>query len=132
MTVEWVRSVCLSFPYATEHVQWGNDLVFKVGGKMFAIVPLDPASVRMSFKSSPEEFAELIERPGIIPAPYLARAYWVALETGHAIARSELSGRLKTAYDLVFSKLPAKTRTELIDKTKPRGKSTKATRRGSV
>jgi predicted DNA-binding protein (MmcQ/YjbR family) len=132
MTVEWVRSVCLSCPYATEHVQWGNNLVFKVGGKMFAVVPLDPAPVRISFKTSPEEFAELIERPGVIPAPYLARAYWVALETDHAIPRSEFSERLKTAYDLVFSRLPAKTRAELLDKTKPRGRSAKATRRGSV
>jgi predicted DNA-binding protein (MmcQ/YjbR family) len=38
---------------------------------------------------SPEDFEELIERPGIIPAPYSARATWVALETFDAMQRKE-------------------------------------------
>ena len=74
MNVDWLREVCLSFPGATEQIQWGNDLLFKVGGKMFAITPLEPASVFLSFKTSPETFVELTERADIIPAPYLARA----------------------------------------------------------
>jgi len=40
MTADWIRQTCMSFPKATEHVQWGNDLVFKIGGKMFAVAPL--------------------------------------------------------------------------------------------
>jgi predicted DNA-binding protein (MmcQ/YjbR family) len=72
MNVDWLRELCLSFPGATEQIQWGCDLLFKVGGKMFAITPLEPAPVCLSFKASPEKFAELTERPGIIPAPYLA------------------------------------------------------------
>src|SRR5258707_658930 len=86
MNVDRLREVCLSFPGATEQVQWGNDLVFKVGGKMFAVTPLEPAPVCLSFKASPENFAELTERPNIIPAPYLARAQWVALQTRDALA----------------------------------------------
>jgi predicted DNA-binding protein (MmcQ/YjbR family) len=110
MDVEWLRKVCLSLPHTTEQVQWGNDLLFKVHGKMFAIAPLEPARVCLSFKCSEEAFAELTERPDIIPAPYLARAKWVALEKREAIARAELAELLRISYDLVLAKLPKKLR----------------------
>jgi predicted DNA-binding protein (MmcQ/YjbR family) len=103
----------MSMPHATETVQWGDDLVFKVGGKMFAVVVLVPARVWLSFKCSPEEFAELTERPGIIPAPYSARYYWVALETQDALSVSELERLLRQSYGLVVEKLPKKARVAL-------------------
>lgn len=108
MDVEWLRELCLSFPGSTEQIQWGSDLLFKVGGKMFAATPLEPAPVWLSFKAPPESFAELIERPMIIPAPYLARAQWVALETKEAVAPEELARLLRDSYDLIFAKLPKK------------------------
>ena len=86
MTIDFVRSWCGSFPHVEETVQWEDDLVFKVGGKMFAVMPLEPAPVKLSFKCSPDDFVELTERPGIIPAPYLARAQWVALQTEDALS----------------------------------------------
>jgi predicted DNA-binding protein (MmcQ/YjbR family) len=114
MGVDWVRRVCRSFPHVTESVQWGDNLVFKVGGKIFAVAALEPAEVCLSFKASDDDFAELVERPGVIPAPYLARAHWVALEREDAIPATELKARLKTAYELVFAKLPRKIRAGLI------------------
>jgi len=108
--VEWLRKLCLSLPHTTEQIQWGSDLLFKVHGKMFAATPLEPASVCLSFKCSNEAFAELTERPGVIPAPYLARAKWVALETRDAIAREELAELLRASYELVVGKLPKKLR----------------------
>ncbi len=113
MNVDWLRELCLSFPGATEQVQWGYDLLFKVGGKMFAVTPLEPAPVCLSFKASPENFAELTERPHIIPAPYLARAQWVALESRDAVPHNELAGLLRESYDLVAAKLPKKIRESL-------------------
>ena len=110
MKVDQLREVCLSFPGTTEQVQWGCDLVFKVGGKMFAVTPLEPASVSLSFKASPENFADLTERPDIIPAPYLARAQWVALQARDALPAEELARLLRESYDLVFAKLPKKAR----------------------
>jgi predicted DNA-binding protein (MmcQ/YjbR family) len=110
MNVDWLRELCLSFPNATEQIQWGSDLLFKVGGKIFAVTPLEPARVCLSFKASPETFAELTERPNIIPAPYLARAQWVALETRDALPPNELSQLLRESYDMVFAKLPKKLR----------------------
>jgi predicted DNA-binding protein (MmcQ/YjbR family) len=118
MNVDWLRELCLSFPGATEQIQWGYDLVFKVGGKMFAVTPLEPAPVCLSFKASPENFAELTERPNIIPAPYLARAQWVALQTRDAVPAGELARLLRDSYGIVFAKLPKKTR-EAVSSSKP-------------
>src|SRR5262249_59499922 len=98
-----------SFPGTTEQIEWGYDLLFKVGGKMFAITPLEPASVCLSFKASPGQFVELTERQNIIPAPYLARAQWVALQTRDAVAHDELAGLLRESYEMVLAKLPKKT-----------------------
>ena len=108
MTLEKLRALCLSFPGGTEQIQWGYDLVFKVGGKMFCVTPTEPAPVMLSFKCDDEAFAELVEREGVIPAPYLARAKWVALERFDAIADRELVPLITRAYEVVRDKLPKK------------------------
>jgi predicted DNA-binding protein (MmcQ/YjbR family) len=126
MDVDWIRNLCLSFPQTTEQIQWGDDLVFKVAGKIHAITVLNPAKIWLCFKVSPEKFAELTERPGIIPAPYLARAKWVALETKDALPSDELAQLLRESYDMVVAKLPKKTREALAsNKATMRRKSTK-------
>ena len=90
MSLDWFRDHCLTFPHATEQVQWVKDLVFKVGGKMFAVAALEPGAHVFSFKCTPEKYADLIETPGIIPAPYMARAQWVAFErAGRATSRRD-------------------------------------------
>jgi predicted DNA-binding protein (MmcQ/YjbR family) len=114
MDADWLRQMCLSLTGATEHIQWEIDLVFKVGGKMFAVAPLEPAPVVLSFKCSNDDFAELIERPGIIPAPYLARAQWIGLEFESALARPELERLLRQAHALVVAKLPKKLQAKLV------------------
>ena len=113
MDIEWVRAHCLSLPHTTETIQWGNDLVFKVGGKMYAVAAVEPGQHWLSFKCSPDDFAELIERPGVVPAPYMARAQWVALQESCGLTRPEVKQRLKAAYDLIFAKLAKKTQREL-------------------
>lgn len=125
LDVDWVRDLCLSFPSATEQVTWGIDLTFRISGKIFAVTVLEPAKVWLSFKCSPETFADLTERAGIIPAPYMARAQWVALETKDALPKEELAGLLRESYDLVFAKLPRKTREALLQPshTRPKRKS---------
>ena len=113
MDIEWVRELCLSLPGTTEEEVWENDLTFKVAGKMFAHSVLIPAPVWLSFKASDESFAELIEHQGIIPAPYLARAKWVALETKDALPVDELARLLRASYDTVVAKLSKATRERL-------------------
>src|SRR6202000_3389499 len=118
MHVEELRKYCLSFPGVTEHEIWGSDLTFKVGNKMFVHSVLEVEPVRLSFKTSDENFAELVERQTVIPAPYLARAKWVALESREAIPATELRELLREAYDLVVAKLPKKIQAGLAKKSK--------------
>jgi predicted DNA-binding protein (MmcQ/YjbR family) len=110
MTIETVRQICRAFPGVTEEIKWGADLAFSVGGKMFCVVNSEPPH-QMSFKCSPDAFAELVEREGMIPAPYLARAMWVQQsELGEALERRELEQLLRASYDLVLAKLPKSRR----------------------
>jgi predicted DNA-binding protein (MmcQ/YjbR family) len=114
MTPDAVEKAALALRAATKTVQWGDDLVFKVGGKMFAV--LSGPSVRprgLSFKCSDLAFEMLIEREGIIPAPYLARMKWVRLETLRALPAGELRARLAEAHRLVAEGLTRKTRSAL-------------------
>jgi predicted DNA-binding protein (MmcQ/YjbR family) len=122
MNLDWVRKQCMSFPGATENVQWGNDLVFKVGGKMFAVACLEAAKYRLSFKSTDDEFAELTEQDGIDPAPYMARAKWVALEAFDKLPRGELERLLRGSYEMVLTKLTRKERERVLT-AKPKHKA---------
>lgn len=123
--MEWLRIYCLSLPHTTEHIPWGDDLVYKVGGKMYAASALTPAGHRMSFKCTPEDFAELTERPGIVPAPYSARMQWVALEAEDALPRDEIKRLVKLSYGLVFARLPKKTQAALAAPPVTKSKTSK-------
>ena len=114
MNVEAIRDFCLSLPAVTEKVQWGNDLVFKIGEKMFAVLCLvEEGEVKLSFKCTPEEQAELVEQDGIIPAPYLARHHWVGLKRFDALSQADLKRLICNSYKLVREKLPAKVQAGL-------------------
>jgi predicted DNA-binding protein (MmcQ/YjbR family) len=113
MNIDQLRKICLAFPGATEQIQWQDDLLFKVGGKIFAITPLEPSRLWLCLKADPEEFAEFTERPGIIPAPYLARAKWIAIESADAVSAAEATSMLRKSYDLVVAKLPKAQRAKL-------------------
>ena len=114
MNHESVRAYCLSLPHVTEDVQWGADLLFRIGNRMFTVLTLEPGHGHcMSFKCTPEMFAELTERDGIVPAPYVARYHWVALEHFDALKESELKPLLKNAYELIKAKLPKKVADQL-------------------
>jgi predicted DNA-binding protein (MmcQ/YjbR family) len=126
MDIDAIRRHCLGFPHCTENVQWGCDLCFKVDGKLFAVAPLEVAPVRLSFKCSPEAFAELCERPDIIPAPYMARAQWVALQSLNAIPDDELRKLLAESYRLVWERLPKKRREALTSASPSKAKPSAA------
>jgi predicted DNA-binding protein (MmcQ/YjbR family) len=81
---------------------------------MFAVTVLEGASKYcLSFKCTPEKFAELVEQDGIDPVPYVARYHWVALEQFNALSEKELKALLRTTYELVFEKLPKKLKSQL-------------------
>jgi predicted DNA-binding protein (MmcQ/YjbR family) len=106
MNVDTIREFCLSFPHATENMQWGDDLCFKVGGKIFTIIGLE--NPRLCFKCTPETFAELIEREDIRPAPYVGRYKWVMLDRPDAVGWDELQELIRQSFEMVAAKVPRK------------------------
>lgn len=110
-----VEKFLLTLPAATLSIQWGNDRVFKVGGKMFAAMgPLDAKPPGgLSFKASDESFRILTELPGIKPAPYLARAQWVWLDKPTRLTGNELKAYLTRAHALVAAGLTKKLKAEI-------------------
>src|ERR1700722_1790794 len=119
MNVDDLRKYCLSFPEATENLQWGDDLCFKIRGKIFAIVSLD--NPRTCFKCEPDTFAELVEREDIHPAPYVGRYKWVMVDRLGALHSDEMRDLIRQSYEMVVAKaLKARS-----GKRKPHRKLTK-------
>ncbi len=104
MNIDEIRKYCLQFPEATENMQWGDDLCFKIRGKIFAIVSLTSVPQRLCFKCTPESFAELIEREDIHPAPYVGRYKWVMLDRLDALRNDELEDLIRESYRMVSAK----------------------------
>jgi len=102
----------MSFPGVTEQIQCEIDLLFKVGGKMFVVCGTQSASA-ISLKANPEKFDELVEIPRVIPAPYLARNKWVAIQNKNGLKIPEIKNLIKESYELVFSKPPKKIKDEI-------------------
>ena len=125
MNLESLREYCLSLPNATEKMQW-ECLLFCVGGKMFVLAPLEPDTYKFSFKVGEERYAELLEREGVMPAPYLARAKWVAVEEYNTIAPPELREYIREGYELVLAKLPKKVRLELSEPASRKSRKSRA------
>ena len=124
MNIDSIRSHCLSLPNTTEDVQWGNDLLFRIAGKIFAAMSLEPPNT-LSFKCTPEKFDELIELDGIIPAPYMARNKWVMLERLDALSDREIKSLINNSYEMVFAKLTKKAQAELGATKKPTASKTR-------
>lgn len=120
MDLDALRRYCLSFPHATEDLKWGDNLLFRVGGKMFAIVSLDAVPPTLSLKCDEESFLALQEIEGVRPAPYLARAKWVQLDSLDTLPAADLQRRLRQAYEMILAKFPAKARTALARKPQRR------------
>jgi predicted DNA-binding protein (MmcQ/YjbR family) len=118
MKVDTIREHCLAFPGATENLQWGDDLCFKIGGKIFVIVGLD--NPRLCFKCTPETFAELIEREDIHPAPYVGRYKWVMLDRLDAVGWEELRELIRASYAMVAAKAPKKKKRGISQRTRPK------------
>ena len=104
MSVESIRRFCLSFPHATENLQWGDDLCFKVGGKIFALLSLSSVPPRLMFKCTPEKFAELVEQEDIVPAPYIGRYKWVSFERLDVLPWTEVKDLIEQSYEMVAAK----------------------------
>ena len=119
MDNERIREICMNLPHVAETLNWGHHLVYwagdrEIGGKMFAMTDLDASGTGvLSFHCGAERFHELIESEGIVPTPYLAKAFWVTLERWDSLRPREVEEELRRAHALVIEKLPKRTRTIL-------------------
>jgi predicted DNA-binding protein (MmcQ/YjbR family) len=105
-----------AWPGVTRSIKWEVDLVYSVAGKMFVVMcTIGPERGRFSFKVDTDRFLELTEQPGMMPAPYMARAFWVSVTEPERFARSELEGFVRRSYELVRANLPKKTQATLAD-----------------
>jgi predicted DNA-binding protein (MmcQ/YjbR family) len=141
MNVEEIREYCIAFSDATENLQWGDDLCFKVRGKLFVTVALTAVPQKVCFKCTPETFAELTEREDIRPAPYVGRYKWVILDRLDVLGNTELKELIRHSYEMVAAKagkarLLAKNARNGAPAAKPSaGKSSrkkKSKKRGSI
>jgi predicted DNA-binding protein (MmcQ/YjbR family) len=97
----------MAFPGAAEGIKWEDHLCFMICEKMFCVTGMhDQANV--SFKVSDEDFEMLTEREGVIPAPYMARNKWVAVENRSSLTAKEWKHYLKQSYLIIRGKLPKK------------------------
>ena len=126
MDAERARAFLLTLPHVAETLQWGDNLVFwvadkSIGGKMFALINLSGSKHGViSFAAGPEHFAELVELENLKPAPYFARAHWIAAESWNAFRPAEWQTELRDAHAIVFAKLPRRTRDVLVMPAKQR------------
>jgi predicted DNA-binding protein (MmcQ/YjbR family) len=114
MTPRQIDAFCATLPAATRTVQWEGVIVFKVGGKMFCLIaPPDHSVGRICFKCPPEHYEALSRCDGFRPAPYLARAKWVALDDPSVLTPAELKAYIRRAHAVIVANLPRKKQAEL-------------------
>jgi predicted DNA-binding protein (MmcQ/YjbR family) len=106
MNIDQLRDFCLAFAEATENIQWADDLCFKFRGKIFATVALTAVPQKVCFKCTPEAFAELTEKDGIHPAPYVGRYNWVILDNMSALTDADLREFIRQSYEMIATKAP--------------------------
>jgi len=113
MSKQDVAEFCRNLPGAREAVKWGGVEVFFVDeSKMFALFNLN--SDGLSFKVEKDLFLGYIDRPGIRPSPYLARAYWINMQAPYPMSAAELQELLRRSHQLVVGKLAKKRQIGLL------------------
>ena len=127
VNLDSLRKFCGTLPGATRDIKWGADEVYSVGTKMFAVFWIERAKAKtVSFKVDDERFLELTDRPGIMPAPYLARAHWIQICDPKGLGDVEVRALVARSHALVMSKLPRKLRDGLTASPRPARKRPKA------
>jgi predicted DNA-binding protein (MmcQ/YjbR family) len=114
MNIEEFRFYCLSKPGVEEGLPFGPDvLVFKVGGKIFALCPLEPFD-SVNLKCDPERAVQLREQyQAVLPGYHMNKKHWNTIMPGQGIADALLKEWIDHSYQLVKASLPSKTREKL-------------------
>src|SRR5881275_3512139 len=106
------REYCLTKPKATEGTPFGETvLVFKVAGKMFALMSLDEVPATVNLKCDPELALDLRDRyEQVQPGYHMNKKHWNTVEIDSGIPDVELRGMIDHSYDLVVQSLPRANR----------------------
>lgn len=107
MDVEGLRTYCLAKREATEGFPFGEEvLVFKVAGKMFALVALDDVPPRVNLKCAPERSEELrATYAGITPGYHMDKRHWNTVRLDGSVPTAEIARLVDHSYDLVVAGL---------------------------
>ncbi|MEP6485086.1 MAG: MmcQ/YjbR family DNA-binding protein [Rudaea sp.] len=112
-----LSALCSPWGGVDQDVKWEDDLVFTVSGKMFAVYCMrGPDKGRLSFKVDPDRFLELTDQPGIAPAHYMSRAFWVTLAEPDTFSRETIEEFVRHSYELVRAKLSKRLQANLAAK----------------
>jgi predicted DNA-binding protein (MmcQ/YjbR family) len=106
MNLEQFREYCLSKPRVTEETPFGPDtLVLKVGGKIFAIAPLDEVPARANLKCDPDLALDLRDRyEQVRPGYHMNKKHWNTIEIESGLPDGEIRKMIDHSYDLVTKK----------------------------
>ncbi|MFT5883922.1 MAG: putative DNA-binding protein (MmcQ/YjbR family) [Arcticibacterium sp.] len=107
MDLDWFREYCLQKKGVTEELPFGPDaLVFKVMGKMFALVSLSALDLRVSLKNTPEKNLELRgDYSGIQGAFHMNKKHWSMFLMEENISAKTLIEATDDSYKLVVKGL---------------------------
>ncbi len=113
MDLEVFRNYCLTKPDSTESTPFGDDaLVFKVGGKMFALAALEEVPPRVNLKCDPDLALELRDRYAEVqPGYHMNKKHWNTVELSGVIPDAELRRMIDHSYALVVARLPQRRKT---------------------
>jgi predicted DNA-binding protein (MmcQ/YjbR family) len=102
------REYCLTKPDTSEGTPFGpNVLVFKVGGKMFALAALDEVPPTVNLKCDPDLALDLRDRyEQIKPGYHMNKRHWNTIEIEGGIPAVELRRMIDHSYELVVNNLP--------------------------
>jgi predicted DNA-binding protein (MmcQ/YjbR family) len=118
MNNEEIRDYCLAKPGVTEGFPFNDTaLVFKVAGKMFALLDLSEDSRGISLKCDPELAIELRERhPEVTPAFHFNKQHWNGVNLKGGISNNQMKEWIDHSYELVVLSLPKSRQNKLEEK----------------
>ncbi|GAB4345104.1 MAG: MmcQ/YjbR family DNA-binding protein [Phototrophicales bacterium] len=117
LTKQDLRAYCNTFMEAEETFPFGeNVLVFKVVGKMFALIPLDDEPASISLKCDPQLAMVLRQTyPAVSPGYHLNKRHWNTVVSDGTIPDDEIYEMIDNSYHLVVKGLPKKDRERLLN-----------------
>lgn len=117
MQIDELREYCLSKKGVTEDLPFGPDtLVFRIGGKMFALIGLNDPDPRINLKCDPERAVELrMDYDSIIPGYHMSKKLWNTVYTANGLEEELITELIDHSYSLILNGLPKAVQKEIAE-----------------